>query len=56
MDRRYKLIRRVKACDASEADTLHLVEVLDRENRSQDFWADRGYHDKCRERWLKQLG
>lgn len=33
VDRRYKLIRRVKAGDASEADTLHLVEVLDREKQ-----------------------
>ena len=36
----------------SEADTLHLVAVLDRGNSSRDFWADRGYHNKPREHWL----
>ncbi|WP_334180952.1 IS5 family transposase [Pseudomonas nitroreducens] len=56
IDRRHKLIRRVKISDASVADTLHLVDVLDRHNSSRDFWADRGYHDRLRERWLKQIG
>lgn len=56
MDRRHKLIRGVQVSDASEADTLHLVDVLDRSNSSRDFWADRGYHDKPRERWLKLSG
>lgn len=56
VDRRHKLIRQVKVSDASVADTLHLVEVLDRHNSSRDFWADPGYHDKLRERWLKQIG
>lgn len=56
VDRRHKLIRQVKVSDASVADTLHLVEVLDQHNSSRDFWADRGYHDKPREHWLKQIG
>lgn len=56
VDRRHKLIRGVRVSDASEADTRHLVEVLDRNNCSRDFWADRGYHDKPRERWLKLIG
>ncbi len=56
VDRRHKLIRNVRVSDASEADTLHLVDVLDRGNSSRDFWADRGYHDKPRERWLKLNG
>lgn len=56
VDRRHKLIRCVKVSDASETDTRHLVDVLDRGNRSRDFWADRGYHDKTRERWLKLIG
>ncbi len=34
----------------------HLVDVLDRGNSSRDFWADRGYHDKPCERWLKLNG
>lgn len=55
VDRRYKLIRCVRVSDASEADTRHLVDVLDRNNSSRDFWADRGYHDGPRERWLKMI-
>ncbi|WP_263146548.1 transposase [Pseudomonas alcaligenes] len=38
------------------ADTLHLVDVLDRHNSSRDVWADRGYHDRPCERWLKPIG
>jgi IS5 family transposase len=56
VDRRHKLIRNVRVSDAAEADTLHLVDVLDRGNSSRDFWADRGYHDKPREHWLKLNG
>ncbi|MDR6714293.1 IS5 family transposase [Pseudomonas hunanensis] len=56
VDRRHKLIRNVRVSDDSEADTLHLIDVLDRGNNSRDFWADRGYHDKPRERWLKLDG
>ncbi|MOA51726.1 hypothetical protein D3C78_1749070 [compost metagenome] len=36
--------------------TLHQVDVLDRGNRSRDFWADRGYHDRPREGWLRLIG
>lgn len=56
MDRRHKLIRCVRVSDASEADTLHRVDVLDRTNSRRDLWADRGYHNKARERWLKLIG
>ncbi|MFC0710448.1 transposase [Azorhizophilus paspali] len=56
MDRRYKLTRNVRVRDASEADTLHLVNVLGRGNSNRDFRADRGYHDKPREHWLKLDG
>lgn len=56
VDRLHKLIRAVKVSDASEADTRHLVHVLDRSNSNRDFWADRGYHDKPREDWLKLIG
>ena len=56
VDRRHKLIRKLQVSDASEADTLHLDEVLDWSNSSRDLWADRGYHDTRRERCLKSLG
>lgn len=42
--------------DASKSDSRHLVDVLDRSNTSRDFWADRGYHDRPRERWLSLIG
>jgi len=56
VDRRHKLIRAIKVSNASEADTRHLVDMLDRSNSSRDFWADRGYHNKPRERWLRLIG
>lgn len=56
VDRRHKLILQAKVSDASVSDTQHLVDVLDRYNSSRVFWADRGYHDKPRERWRKQIG
>ncbi|MNC28568.1 hypothetical protein D3C75_767820 [compost metagenome] len=36
--------------------TLHLVDALDRDNRSRDLWANRGYHDRPREVWLPLIG
>ncbi|MGV6476787.1 hypothetical protein [Azotobacter vinelandii] len=56
MDRRHKLILKVKVGDANEACTLYLVGMLDQENSSRDFWTNCSYHNKRRERWLKQLG
>jgi len=56
VDSRHKLIRSVWVSDASDADTLHLVDVLDRRNSRWDFWADRGYYDRPRERWLRLNG
>jgi hypothetical protein len=44
-------------CGSLFHDFLSLSRVvLDRGNSSRDFWADRGYHDKPRERWLKLNG
>lgn len=56
MDRQNKLTRKLKVSVASEADLLHLVDVLDRGNSSHGVWTDRGYHDRPRVRWLKVNG
>ena len=56
VDRRHKLIRRVRVSDASDADTRHLVDLLDQNNSRRDFWADRGHHNKPREQWLRMIG
>jgi len=55
-DKQYKLIRKVKVSTASEHDTLHLEDVLDPRNTSQDLYADKGYVDKERETRLKATG
>lgn len=55
VDRRHKLIRGVKVSDACEADTRHLVDLLDRSNGSRKFWVDRCFHDKPQEGWLKPI-
>lgn len=56
VDKRYKLIRKVKVSTASEHDTLHLDEVLDTFNTSRELYADKGYVDKEREARLKASG
>jgi len=56
VDKRYKLIRKIKVSTASEHDTLHLDEVLDTFNTGRELYADKGYVDKAREARLKATG
>lgn len=56
VDRRCKLIRKLKVSTAAEHDTHHLEDVLDRANTSRDLYADKGYVDSGREVRLKQAG
>ena len=56
VDRRYKLIRKVKISTASENDTLHLEDVLDQANTGRDLYGDKGYVDGGREQRLKAQG
>lgn len=55
-DKRYKLIRKIKVCTASEHDTLHFEDVLDPCNTSRDVYADKGYVNGKREARLKDEG
>jgi IS5 family transposase len=55
-DKRYKLIRKLKVSTASEHDTLHLDDVLDKHNTSRDLYGDKGYVDAAREARLKASG
>ena len=55
-DKRYKLVRKVKASAASEHDTLHMDEVLDSLNTSCDLYGDKGDVDGAREARLKAAG
>jgi len=55
-DKRYKLVRKVKASAASEHDTLHLEGILDVGNTCQDLYADKGHIDGGRETRLKTAG
>ncbi len=56
VDKRYKLIRKLKVSTASEHDTHHLEEVLDISNTSRDVYADKGYVDGEREVRLQDQG
>jgi IS5 family transposase len=56
VDKRCKLIRKIKISTASENDTLHFEEVLDPANTSRDIYADKGYIDGAREARLKGEG
>jgi IS5 family transposase len=56
VDRRCKLIRKVKVSTASEHDTRHLEEVLDHANTSRDVDLAKGYIDSEREARLKNKG
>lgn len=56
VDRRYKLIRKIKVSTASEHDTHHLEDVLDRANTSRDLYGDKGYIDSEREARLIRAG
>ena len=55
-DKRYKLIRKIKASTASEHDTNHLEGILDPGNTSRDLYGDKGYVDGEREGRLKKEG
>lgn len=56
VDRRYKLLRKIKVSSANEHDTKHFEDVLDGDNRCRDVYADRGYADGERERRLSSEG
>jgi IS5 family transposase len=56
VDRRCKLIRKLKVSTASEHDTHHLEDVLDSTNTSRDVDLDKGYIDREREARLKAAG
>jgi IS5 family transposase len=56
VDRRCKLIRKLKVSTASEHDTHHLEDVLDASNTSRDVDLDKGYIDAEREARLTQAG
>jgi len=56
VDRRCKLIRKLKVGTAAEHDTRHLEAVLDPSNTSRDIDLDKGYVDAEREARLKQAG
>jgi transposase, IS5 family len=56
VDKRYKLIRKLKVSTASEHDTHHLEDVLDNSNTSRDVYADKGYVDGEREARLHDQG
>lgn len=56
VDKRYKLIRKLKVSTASEHDTHHLEDVLDTGNTRRDLYADKGYIDGEREARLQEDG
>jgi IS5 family transposase len=56
VDRRCKLIRKLKVSTASEHDTHHLEELLDPANTSRDVDLDKGYLNAEREARLKKAG
>jgi len=56
VDRRCKLIRKLKVSTAAEHDTHHLEAVLDPANTSRDIGLDKGYVDGEREARLKKAG
>jgi transposase, IS5 family len=56
VDKRCKLIRKIKISTASEHDTLHFEDVLDPANTSRDIYADKGYVNYKREERLVSQG
>ena len=56
VDRRCKLVRKIKISTAAEHDTRHLEDVLDPANTSRDVDLDKGYIDGEREARLKREG
>lgn len=56
VDKKYKVIRKIKTDTARVHDSQHFEEVLDPGNTSRDVYADRGYPSKAREAFLKDNG
>lgn len=56
MDKRYKLIRKLKTDTASTHDSQHFDALLDAANTSRDVYADKGYPSAQREAKLKCAG
>ena len=56
VDKKYKVIRKLKTDTARVADGDHVLDLMDDFNTSADVYADRGYPSKAREAWLKENG
>ena len=56
VDRKHKLIRRLKTDTASTHDSQHFEALLDSGNTCRDVYADRGYASKEREEALQANG
>lgn len=56
VDRKHKLIRRLKTDTASTHDSQHFEALLDSGNTCRDVYADRGYASKEREEALQAKG
>jgi len=56
MDKKYKVIRKLKADTARVANGDHFHDLIDDFNTSADVYADRGYPSKSRSQWLKDHG
>ncbi|ATJ92820.1 transposase [Acetobacter senegalensis] len=56
IDRRYGLIRKWKATDASRHDGAQLPALLDRNNTASDVWADTAYRSQANEAHLEEKG
>lgn len=56
IDRRYGLIRKWKATDASRHDGAQLPALLDPNNTASDVWADTAYRSQANEAHLEEKG
>jgi IS5 family transposase len=56
VDRKYRIIRRIKMGTASTHNSQHVDKVFDTSNTSHDVHADRGYPSQEREAWRKEKG
>jgi len=54
VDKRYKLIRKIKNDTARVHDSQHFEDVFDNSNTGRAVFADRGYPSEAREQWLKE--
>ena len=52
VDKKYKIIRRIKTDTASTHDSQHFDNVFDAGNPSRDVYADRGSPSEGRAAWL----